>query len=366
MTNHAEQTFDNATLDHLDRLYTIGRDTSRLAHDLNNQFTTIGGFCELMLGSLPEDHPLFDFAQEVARSCARALETIRSLPVSPSPQATRNESSTLLSTLLELIAEAPESWPAIETCFPSNDVAVRVSGPELTEVLSEILRFACGNSTGRGKITIATQNGDGKAKIQFLLSDPLGSWVASSQRRMTMMMLTATLDRLGGSLTASSVAGGEASLKVILPGSYRQSGQSPVPVSIAPVAPRGTDAPPLIMIVDDDPQFRALLSRNLSGEGYRTVEAEDGRAAVARIDKVSPDLVFLDIFMPEPDGFETLRRIRTSYPAIPVVVMSGASAEYLHTATLLGASDAIPKHELPAGLAGVVRKHTAQTTAISG
>lgn len=360
MTDSIDTTFQITALDHMDRLCAIGRDASRLTHDLNNQFTTIRGFCEIILGNLPHDHPLSDFAQEVSRSCGRALETLKSLPVSPAPPATKLDSSALITTLLESIADAPAEWPVIETSFPPTEIAVRASEEELSGVVDELLRFACANSAPSGKLTITVQLCEGVAKLQFLLSKPRGPWNAGTEGRMALLMVTAGLDQLGGSLTSSLVPGGEAALKVTLPACFRQPAEPlsrPIVKHSAPAAPAEA---PSILVVDDEEPFRSHVRNYLTDNGYQVSEADNGKDAMVQLSRARHNLVLLDIFMAEPDGFETLRRIRTSYPALPVVVMSGAAMEYLHAATLLGATDAISKVEMPLRLGGIVRDLTAR------
>lgn len=67
---------------------------------------------------------------------------------------------------------------------------------------------------------------------------------------------------------------------------------------------------PLILVVDDDPKITALLRRSLSFAGYRTEEAATGREALEKAGSLAPDLVILDIMLPDLDGFEVCRRLR--------------------------------------------------------
>ncbi len=79
-----------------------------------------------------------------------------------------------------------------------------------------------------------------------------------------------------------------------------------------------------ILVVDDDADVRLLLGRMLERAGYAVVEAEHGRAALARLAEVTPELILLDLMMPEMDGFEFLDELRR-VPAgrsIPVVVFT--------------------------------------------
>ncbi len=69
-----------------------------------------------------------------------------------------------------------------------------------------------------------------------------------------------------------------------------------------------------ILIVDDDPEIRHILKRGLAYEGYTVDLAEDGTTALARALQVSPDLVILDLMLPDMDGMEVCRRLRAGDP----------------------------------------------------
>jgi excisionase family DNA binding protein len=82
---------------------------------------------------------------------------------------------------------------------------------------------------------------------------------------------------------------------------------------------------PLVLIVDDDPRVREYVRINLEMEGYAVREAGSAEEGLAVLEEVSPDLVLLDVMMPEVDGWEMLRRVqeRHGVGAIPVVMFSG-------------------------------------------
>ncbi len=81
---------------------------------------------------------------------------------------------------------------------------------------------------------------------------------------------------------------------------------------------------PTVLIVDDDPGTRAVVRASLELEGFEVVEAESGTTGLAAVDEESPDLILLDVMMPQMDGWEMLRRIQEVHGgAIPVVMFSG-------------------------------------------
>jgi DNA-binding response OmpR family regulator len=84
---------------------------------------------------------------------------------------------------------------------------------------------------------------------------------------------------------------------------------------------------PKILVVDDDPSVRSLVTDSLEIEGYEVVVAEDGFAGLRAIEAHHPDCVLLDVMMPGLDGHQVLQRIRAAEerPALPVVMLTAYS-----------------------------------------
>jgi len=99
-----------------------------------------------------------------------------------------------------------------------------------------------------------------------------------------------------------------------------------------------------ILVVDDEPSILSTLSGVLKDAGFSVLVARDGLEALRLLRQDVPRLVLLDIWMPEQDGLETLKKIKELYPQILVVMMSGhGSIETAVKATKLGAYDYIEK-----------------------
>ncbi len=77
-----------------------------------------------------------------------------------------------------------------------------------------------------------------------------------------------------------------------------------------------------ILCVDDDPEFLRILGRMLEEKGYEVYLAESGKKALEMLKEVSPDLILLDIMMPELDGWETLREIKNTGSTTPVIMLT--------------------------------------------
>ena len=79
---------------------------------------------------------------------------------------------------------------------------------------------------------------------------------------------------------------------------------------------------PIVLVADDDPSILDILKLGLQVKGYEVLTASDGRAALQVLERSHPDLVFLDIEMPQLSGIDVLKRIRKNWPALPVIIMT--------------------------------------------
>ncbi len=116
----------------------------------------------------------------------------------------------------------------------------------------------------------------------------------------------------------------------------------------------------LILIVDDEARMRRFIKMNLDLEGYRVIEASNGLEALDRAREDLPDLVLLDVMMPELDGFETLRIIRET-STVPVIMLTVRDDEDDKVKGLeLGADDYVTKpfspRELNSRIKAVLRR----------
>ena len=110
-----------------------------------------------------------------------------------------------------------------------------------------------------------------------------------------------------------------------------------------------------ILIVDDDKKMVKILMTALGEEGYATVEAHDGQAALELWRREHPDLVVLDVMMPRMDGFEFCRRVRETSQT-PIIILSARTEEPDKLEGLgLGADDYITKPFSPRELIARIR-----------
>jgi len=95
-----------------------------------------------------------------------------------------------------------------------------------------------------------------------------------------------------------------------------------------------------VLIIDDEASIRTSLEGALKDEGYRVRAAPSGRDGIEILRQDPIDVVILDIWMPDMDGLETLKLIKSEWPDLPVIMMSGhGTIDTAVRATKLGAFD---------------------------
>ena len=115
-----------------------------------------------------------------------------------------------------------------------------------------------------------------------------------------------------------------------------------------------------ILIIDDEKPISDIIKFNLNKEGYETITAFDGREALKKFEEESPDLIILDLMLPELDGLEVAKEVRkTSH--IPIIMLSAKDSEFDKVIGLeIGADDYVTKpfsnHELLARVKAHLRR----------
>jgi DNA-binding response OmpR family regulator len=115
-----------------------------------------------------------------------------------------------------------------------------------------------------------------------------------------------------------------------------------------------------ILIVDDEPRFIRLVEANLETEGFEVLKAKNGKLAVELVASENPDLVLMDVMMPELDGFGALERVR-EFSQVPIIMLTAkADEEHRVRGLNLGADDYIVKpfsaNEMLARVRAVLRR----------
>ena len=118
---------------------------------------------------------------------------------------------------------------------------------------------------------------------------------------------------------------------------------TPTPDRPSPAGSAGAEPGPVIVVVEDEPDIRRFLRASLLSKGYRLVEAATGHEGLQAAETRQPDLIILDLGLPDMDGLEVIRRLR-EWTVIPIIVLSAKGQETTKVAALdAGADDYIAK-----------------------
>jgi len=119
--------------------------------------------------------------------------------------------------------------------------------------------------------------------------------------------------------------------------------------------------PKKVLVVEDDPDNRRIVTKVLSVEGYQVVEATDGVEALAQARAEHPDLILMDLALPNMDGWEATRRLKSD-PAtrtIPVVALTAVAMRGdEERARAAGCDDYVSKPARPVAIREVVKRYT--------
>ncbi len=127
-----------------------------------------------------------------------------------------------------------------------------------------------------------------------------------------------------------------------------------------------SDHPGTVLVIEDEPQIRRFLRATLGHEGYTLIEAVNGTTGVQEAASHPPDVVLLDLGLPDIDGLEVIRQLRT-WSAVPVIVLSARGQEQDKVAALdSGANDYLTKPFSAPELMARIRVALREAARISG
>ena len=122
---------------------------------------------------------------------------------------------------------------------------------------------------------------------------------------------------------------------------------------------------PLVLVADDEPRITKLVSIALQEEGFRVVTADGGEEALRKAEEFRPDVVLLDIVMPDIDGIEVMQQLRERRPVAVILLTAKGSTSDKAKGLDLGADDYVAKpfhpDELAARVRSVIRRSSGAT-----
>ena len=242
---------------------------------------------------------------------------------------------------------------------PTTTILCVDDEPEILEVLTEYFTrqgYQVVTATNGVEAMFQTQRCLPQAIILDLFMPRLGGLGALDRiRRLVPEIVPILISGNPGALEMVTEAGitvagafGKPLDLVGMLGALAQAGILPprkAPVAAeAPVAKTAPSGRRRVLVVDDEPELRAVLVEYLQGKGFEVLQVGGGEEALRRFPEFRPHIVLLDIMMPGLSGVETLRRIKTLQPGIAVIMVSAIEDQEAARQTLvLGAASYVAK-----------------------
>jgi len=329
------------------RLESLGVLASGIAHDFNNLLVGVLGGAEVLLSTLtdPDDRLLAEGIHTAGQRAASL--TTQMLAYAGRRSLTTTEPVDLAELWQELrsLLDATLSKKARVELGLAPDSVVLGERASLMQVFMNLLTNASDALEDKpGQILVTTER---VCEPDACWSSALGalvrpgSWVLVRVRDTGAGMDEATQRRIfepffstkarghglglgsclgivkahGGAILVDSAPHQGSTFSILLPATELRSA---APAHAAVTAP-----PCRVLIVDDEPLVRMHVRRLLTRSGFTVAEAPSGNAGLAAIHQALPDVVLLDMMMPDLDGVEVVRRLRASGLKVPVVLCSG-------------------------------------------
>jgi CheY-like chemotaxis protein len=237
----------------------------------------------------------------------------------------RESFTQVLMNLLANASDALEDHP--------GTILVRT---ELWPELPERWHGRVGPASANGYVELSvTDDGKGMSReTQAHVFDPFFTTKGGQGHGLGLAAAHGIVCSHGGALRVESTEGKGSRFSVLLPRAVNES-KAKALVEEATPPQRCT-----VLVIDDEPLVRAFLTRALTHAGYSVEVAENGATALEAVPRVTPDLVLLDMTLPDLDGSEILRRIRQAGHSMPVVLASGYLATDVESALQPGSFQA--------------------------
>ncbi|MDE2377624.1 CHASE3 domain-containing protein [Bradyrhizobium sp.] len=332
------------------KLDAIGKLTGGVAHDFNNMLTVISGNTETLLAGLTEQPELQRMARLVVDAAERCSELIQHLLAFARRQPLHPRDvdvNAAIADIAKLLRPTLGEQIQIETVFERGAVLSHIDPSRLTNAVLNMAINSRDAMPGGGKLLLETQNvvlDEAYAQanpdvmpghyVLLAVSDTGTGMPPSVQEQvfepffttkevgkgsgLGLSMVYGFVKQSGGHIKVYSEESYGTTLKLYLPPG---EGVSEPAVTTAPLAVGGSET---ILVVEDDALVRNFVTAQLQSLGYRTIAADDARAALALVDRGEPfDLLFTDVVMPGMSGRQLADAVAQRRPGLKVLYTSG-------------------------------------------
>ena len=355
---------------------------ANMSHELRTPLNAIIGYSEILQEDAADkgDKAAIDDLQQIEGAGRHLLGLINNILDLSKIEAGKMDVfiepidiQAMVTEVLSIVRPlADKSENVVEVVCPADIGSFRSDQTKVKQCLLNLMSNA-NKFTDKGTLTLAVAH-EGGSQVCFRVSDTgvgmtqeqLGRLFeafsqadASTTKRFGGTGLGLAITKrfctmLGGDVTVESTPGKGTTFIIRLPdqGVAATAVEAPAPAAAA-------DARTTVLVVDDDPSVRGLLTKTLEKEGYRVVSAGNGVEALALAREHRPQAITLDVLMPQMDGWSALKEFKADATLrdIPVIMVSVLNERGM--AIPLGAADYVTKPVDRQRLAEILREHCA-------
>ena len=322
-----------------DKLRALGQLASGVAHDFNNSLAAILGRAQLLRRQVQDEALLrnLDIIQTAAEDAAATVRRIQTFArKSPVKEFELVDVSTLLQDAVEITRTRWQNEARLRgleyvvTLDAESGLNTFGSASELREVFVNLIVNAVDAMPRGGELSITCQRSSGRLLLQFSdngngmsedvrqkIFEPFFSTKGAHGTGLGLSVSYSIIERHEGSIVVASEPGNGTTFTIDLPAVVSDTTQT-AEVDISDGVPRLK-----ILVVDDEAPVRETLAEMLIAVNHKVDLAESGQQAIAKLQRSQFDLVFTDLAMPEMDGWETARVIRSNFPDVRIVMVTG-------------------------------------------
>ncbi|MGQ9866000.1 MAG: hybrid sensor histidine kinase/response regulator [Pseudanabaenaceae cyanobacterium] len=358
---------------------------AHINHELRTPLNAIVGYTQLLLRdphlSAAEQREYLEAIEHSGTHLQQTIDNVLELcKIEAGHLELRRDAFSLRDTLSQLMSifrgTAKEKGLALRLTVAADvpDGRVGDSG-KLAQVLVNLLGNAV-KFTQKGWVAIAVQRGKTNEQVILQVEDTGPGIAAAELPNLFQPFVQATVGRqmgqgsgLGLAIAHQLITCMGGTLQVVSTVNQGTRFTVELPLAIAPAAPAAAAVPQLeiplpqgsarVLIADDCPSSRHLLRKLLTSLGLQVREAVNGQEALAIWEVWQPQLILLDLNMPERDGYDTVATIRQKQTSYPVVIAVSAStgAENRARAIAAGCDDFVSKPFRMEAIVAAIRKH---------
>ncbi len=356
-----------------EKMEAIGTLAAGVAHDFNNLLTIIMGNAELMKLQLDRHSEALHSVDEIVKASQAGAELTRQLLAFSRKQPVHVRSVDLnraLQNMQKMLRRLLRENIDIELQPAETVRSIHADVNQIEQVVMNLCANAGDAMPEGGTLTILTRNVDGKPHPEDSDRSALREWVCLSVRDTGCGMDEATRQRIfepfftskqkgkgtglglstvygivrqhGGFIEVSSTPGAGTTFDIYFPVSETEVQNEPMAQEGAMSSRDVMQHHGNVLVVEDDPSIRSLVSELLQRQGYQVRDASDGMKALTVVSEWRQpiDLLVTDVVMPRMSGKELARKLKGQRPNLKVLFMSGYTEERLPEAGMIDADEA--------------------------